>query len=76
MSLLRNNVYMNNKYCRYDQKRVDPQCVTSLRFKNFARVPSVIDSPMNGTTASTRSPTGKLKNTWVCSVEGYYNIIK
>lgn len=29
----------------------------NIRFRNFAKVPSVMDSPMKGTTASTRSPT-------------------
>jgi hypothetical protein len=27
-----------------------------ILFKKFARVPSVMDSPMKGTTASTKSP--------------------
>lgn len=35
------------------QRRVS---INYIRFKNFANVPSVMDSPMKGTTASTRSP--------------------
>jgi hypothetical protein len=32
-------------------------CESNILFRKFAKVPSVIDSPMKGTTASTRSPT-------------------
>lgn len=32
----------------------------NILFRNFARVPSLIDSPIKGTTASTRSPSSHI----------------
>lgn len=58
---LRHKAY--NRSC--NRSTYKPALLDNILFKNFAKVPSLIDSPIKGTTASTRSPSLRKLSNWV-----------